>query len=61
MYFIYDCNGKIVGNPKGYATMRGASRQAKIFNSKAWRDIRKARDLDLTSTTILYSIKLMRG
>jgi hypothetical protein len=27
MYFIYDCNGSIIGNPKGYRTFRGAERQ----------------------------------
>ena len=28
MYFIFDCNGAIVGNPKGYKTFEGAERQA---------------------------------
>lgn len=28
MFFIYDCHGNIAGNPKGYRTLRGASRQA---------------------------------
>ena len=28
MYFIYDCNNSIIGNPKGYRTYRGASQQA---------------------------------
>ena len=27
-YFIFDCEDRIVGNPKGYRTARGASRQA---------------------------------
>jgi hypothetical protein len=27
MYFIYDCNDKIIGNSKGYRTFRGAERQ----------------------------------
>ena len=27
MFFIRDCNENIVGNPKGYATMRGAEAQ----------------------------------
>ena len=27
MYFIYDCNKKVIGNPKGYRTFRGATRQ----------------------------------
>lgn len=28
MYFIYDCHGSVVGNPKGYRTFVGAERQA---------------------------------
>lgn len=27
-YFIFDCDDNVIGNPKGYATARGASRQA---------------------------------
>jgi hypothetical protein len=27
MFFIRDCNNAIVGNPKGYRTMRGAEAQ----------------------------------
>lgn len=27
MFFIRDCNNQIVGNPKGYKTMRGAESQ----------------------------------
>jgi hypothetical protein len=27
MYFIYDCNGNIAGNNKGYLTIKGAIRQ----------------------------------
>lgn len=30
MFFIYNCNGDLVGNPAGYATFRGADRQSKI-------------------------------
>lgn len=28
-YFIFDCNGALIGNPKGYRTFRGASIQEK--------------------------------
>jgi hypothetical protein len=28
MYFIYNCNDVVVGNPKGYATYKGALKQA---------------------------------
>jgi hypothetical protein len=30
MFFIFDCNGDIVGNPKGYKTHKGASTQCNI-------------------------------
>jgi hypothetical protein len=34
MFFIYDCNGDLVGNPKGYRTFIGASRVESGRNSK---------------------------
>jgi hypothetical protein len=27
MFFIFDCNGSIIGNPKGYKTHKGAQTQ----------------------------------
>lgn len=39
MYFIFDCKGNIVGNPKGYATYKGAARQAEMRTSKAHKQI----------------------
>ena len=30
MFFIYNCKGEIVGNPKGYKTHKGAERQCTI-------------------------------
>lgn len=27
-YFIFDCEDRVIGNPKGYRTAKGASRQA---------------------------------
>lgn len=38
-FFIFDCNGNIVGNPKGYRTMRGAMQQHDRRGSPAWRAI----------------------
>ena len=35
MYFIYDCNNNVVGNPKGYRTHKGAARQANSVTSPA--------------------------
>ena len=34
MYFIFDCNGEIVGNLKGYKTHKGAQGQCNLDNSK---------------------------
>ena len=39
MFFIRDCNGRIVGNSKGYATMRGAEAQRDIYGTPAYRAI----------------------
>jgi hypothetical protein len=38
-FFIFDCNGDIVGNPKGYRTIRGAIQQQSQKGSPAWRAI----------------------
>lgn len=35
-FFILDCNEKIVGNPLGYATIRGAIREEKRRGSPAF-------------------------
>lgn len=35
-YFIYDCYGQRVGNPKGYRTFAGASRQEKRLYPMLW-------------------------
>lgn len=34
MFYIKDCYGNIVGNPKGYKTMRGAKAQADSVKTK---------------------------
>ena len=41
-FFIFDCNGRIVGNPKGYRTIKGAIQQQDRKGSPAWRAIWKA-------------------
>jgi hypothetical protein len=43
-FFIFDCNGDIVGNPKGYRTIRGAIREKERRNSPANRAIWAAYD-----------------
>jgi len=44
MFFIFDCNDEIVGNPNGYATFRGAMAQADSKKSKVYRAIWGAYD-----------------
>lgn len=41
-FFIRDCNGQIVGNPKGYETHRGAQAQTANWRSPAARAIATA-------------------
>ena len=41
-FYIYDCNGEIVGNPKGYPTIKGAIRQQNMPGSKAYNALWKA-------------------
>lgn len=41
-FFIFDCLGNVVGNPKGYATHKGASIQANNDNSPARKAIQAA-------------------
>jgi hypothetical protein len=41
-FFIRDCNGQIVGNPKGYETHRGAQAQTANWRSPAARAIADA-------------------
>jgi len=38
-FYIYDCNGRVVGNPKGYRTMKGALREQERKDSPARRAI----------------------
>ena len=43
-FFIFDCNDRVVGNPNGYRTMRGATQQANSRKAQAFRDIWAAYD-----------------
>jgi hypothetical protein len=44
MFFIRDCNENIVGNPKGYRTMRGALIQQDNPRTHAYKAIHAAYD-----------------
>ena len=61
MWYIFDCSGKVAGNPKGYKTHRGANAQARTINSNAWHDIMSARYEDTSGTTLVYRIELIEG
>ena len=39
MFYIFDCNDNIVGNPKGYRTIRGAQAQTNNHRSKIYCDL----------------------
>jgi hypothetical protein len=63
MYFIFDCNGQIVGNPKGYKTHKGAQTQCNLDKSKPtkvmallWDRFHARAQIDATKTRI-YSIR----
>lgn len=69
MYFIYDCNGQVCGNSKGYATYKGAEAQANSTRRPAGRHIWQAFNLksDLddkagvpASGRLIYEIKLVK-
>lgn len=69
-YFIYDCNGVVVGNVKGYPTYRGAERQAEQGTAKAHKAIweafyAKEGSLDAhgypKQDRLIYEIKLVKG
>ena len=65
MYFIYDCNGNIVGNPKGYRTYNGAERQQNSKKSIAYKAIWDAYYLKAPNPAnndrLVCSIKLIEG
>jgi hypothetical protein len=55
-FFILDCNGRIVGNPLGYATIRGAMREEKRKGSPAWNAIWSAFNDAPKSNTLISKI-----
>jgi hypothetical protein len=47
MFLIYNCFDGIVGNPKGYRTMRGAKAQADSVRTKVGKELRFAHDVNI--------------
>ena len=60
MYFIFNCNGDILGNPKGYKTHKGAQaqceKQGKIRSAIYTAYFEKPLSIN-EGTRLLYSIK----
>jgi hypothetical protein len=60
-YYIRDTNNKIIGNPKGYPTYKGAERQANHGKARnaAWQEYYKHHDENPgSSNNLVHSIKL---
>lgn len=60
-FFIRDCNSTIVGNPKGYRTMRGAVREQNRPGSKAFRAIWEAYDARPDGSKSFNLVSSVRG
>lgn len=60
-FFIRDCNGDIVGNPKGYRTIKGAILQAEQQYSRAynaiWVNYQEKHNSFDPANNLVYSIK----
>lgn len=67
MFYIFDCNGRVVGNPRGYRTIRGATREQDRRGSPAWRAIwdafyaRKEKDPDHRNISEIREKELDEG
>jgi hypothetical protein len=61
MFFIFDCNGDIVGNPKGYRTHKGAESQCKLNGKTKTMQILWNRFFDkaqkMEGKSLIYSIR----
>jgi hypothetical protein len=59
-YYIFDCNGKLVGNPFGYKTHGSATGQAErkgaTIRSQIWHAFHKARQANMDHK-LVYMIK----
>lgn len=51
-YFVYNCHGQIVGNPKGYKTFRGAARVEQNHKGALWRTYFDYKDNGGTNNTV---------
>lgn len=58
MFFIYDANNEIFGNPKGYKTHAIAQRIATRYRHKLW-GIYDTRELIYSKSNRIYSIEFI--
>lgn len=59
-FFIFDCNDNIVGNPKGYATIKGAIIQQNKAGSAAYNAIWNAYDKRWSSGSTERNLSAIR-
>jgi hypothetical protein len=59
-YFIFDCEDRIVGNPKGYETARGASRQANTrkLQNLVWERFYARQDKDKVRVWEIHCLRV---
>lgn len=56
-FYIRDCQGNIVGNSKGYATMKGANYALKRYlEQKLWQRFYEVVDSGKIDSNLVYSI-----
>lgn len=62
MFYIRNCNGQIIGNPKGYPTHKGAQHQAEsktsAVHARIWADFYAHEEGNKAKgNNLIYSIK----
>lgn len=58
MFYIYDANNEIFGNPKGYKTHAIAQRIATRYRNKLW-GIYDRREVKFSSSNLIYAIRFI--
>lgn len=58
MFYIYDANNVIFGNPKGYKSHAIAQRIATRYRHKLW-GIYDRRELKFSSSNLIYAIRFV--
>ena len=58
MFYIYDANNVIFGNPKGYKSRSIAQRIATRYRHKLWATYDK-RELKFSSANLFYAVRFV--